>query len=185
MAGVLLGACALSPQEVTVKPLVDVQSQPIGRDRLLSLEVIDRRPRQTFGARGGIYDTAVIAPRGDVAQTVWQALAERLRADQFKVIGAGEAPLAMRVELLRIEYLVNSAPAVGGPLVNEIRVNCAIQASIRNAARAVSGQYQANSARRQLGFPNAADNEAMLNEAIHHTLRQLLQDPAVLKLLAA
>jgi uncharacterized lipoprotein YajG len=88
--GVLLAAelisCALSPQTVAIKPLLNAQSYPLGRGRNLVREVLDQRPKFYFGSRGGVYHTALITPRTDVAQAIRQALAERLSANGFKVV---------------------------------------------------------------------------------------------------
>lgn len=177
----ILAGCALSPQTVAIKPFVDARSQPIGRDRALALDVVDRRPQQAFGNRGGVYATALISPRTDVAQSVRQALAERLQASGFRIAPAGsEAPLALRVDIEKIDYIAHPDQLVGGGLVNEVRIQAAISALARNGGQTLSGQYQANSARRQLGHPKEVDNELFINEVVGETLRQLLHDPKIM-----
>lgn len=176
----LLGGCALSPQTVVITPRIDVQSHPIGRGRALALEVVDQRPARHFGYRGGVYETAVISPHADVAQTIRQAIAERLRASQFEVTSPSDAPLGMRVEIQRIDYV-----ATGEPVITEVRARAAIRVTIRNRERVLTSQYQANSARRVWGPPGESENEAIINEVIGQVLQRMLQDGAVLDLLAA
>lgn len=176
-----LGGCTLSPQTVTITPRIDVQSHPIGRGRTLALEVVDQRPTRHFGYRGGVYETAVISPQTDVAQTIRQAIAERLRASQFVVTTLqSDAPLSMRVGIQRIDYV-----ATGEPMITEVRVRAAIRLTIRNQERVLTSQYQANSARRVLGPPSESANEAFINEVIAQALQRMFQDGAVIDLLAA
>ncbi|MDQ2695570.1 MAG: YajG family lipoprotein [Pseudomonadota bacterium] len=180
VAAMLLGSCALSPQTVALTPRVDAPSQPIGQGRTLALEVVDRRPERNFGSRGGTYQTAVISPRTDVDLAVRQALTERLRASQFNVVPyQPDAPLAMQVEILQIAYQVQE---VG--LLKDIHARSAIQATVRNGPTTLSGRYQANSARRELFWPNETENEAIINEVVGEALKRLFQDQAIVNLLA-
>jgi uncharacterized lipoprotein YajG len=184
--GILLAAeligCALSPQTVAIKPLLNAQSYSIGRGRSLALEVLDQRPTVHFGSRGGVYRTALITPRTDVAQAIRQALAERLSANGFKVVlppPTSVTPLSMRVDIQRIEYI-----ARGDPIVNEVHIKAAIRASTRNGDKILTSQYQANKVRRVLTPPDEVENEIMINEIVAEALQHLLQDKAVLDLLS-
>lgn len=183
-AGALTG-CALSPQTVTLSPLIDVGMPAIGHGRTLSLRVSDQRPQQAFGSRGGIYNgTALITPRNDVAQTLQRALAERLRAAGFRVVGSEETtPLGLAVQIQRIDYRVTQAQGLNGVLVNNAKVTAQLQATVHSGNRSSSGQYRASSVRQVLGYPSAAANDSMINDAVTEALRQLLQDPDLLALL--
>ena len=152
-----LVGCALSPQTVAILPAIDVRAEPIGRGRNILLEVLDQRPQQAIGARGGVYDTATITPRTDVVQGVEQALAERLEASGFNV-GKDDtevvlgSELGLRVAVLSIDYQAQTGAQLGTPLLNEIKLNAEIEATVTNNNNRRSGQYQALSQRRQLGF---------------------------------
>jgi uncharacterized lipoprotein YajG len=184
--GILLAAelisCALSPQTVAIKPLLNAQSYPIGRGKSLALEVLDQRSKVHFGSRGGVYHTALITPRTDVAQAIRQALAERLSANGFKVVlpsSTSVTPLSMRVDIQRIEYI-----ARGDPVVNEVHIKAAIRAFTRNGDKTLTSQYQANKVQRVLIPPDEVENEIMINEIVAEALQHLLQDKAVLDLLS-
>lgn len=180
-----LGGCALSPQTVTLSPLIDVGVPQIGHGRVLALTVTDQRPRQSFGSRGGIYGaTATIRPGGNVAQTLRRALAERLRAAGFRVVaGAASNGLQLAVQIHQIHYQIKQAQGLGGTLVNNVQVTVQINATVHSGSQSSSGQYQASSVRQVLGYPSAADNATMINVAVDRALRQLLQDPQLLSLL--
>lgn len=172
--------CALSPQTLNVRPALDAAAPPIGRGRPLALEVVDARPQPTvFGTRGGIYQTATVGPRNDVAVAVRQALAERLGASGFVLAPAQPGARTLRVELLRIDYR-----AGGEPVVGEVRASCEVRATVDNAGYGYSGNYRANSARQVVGPPGIEDNEAIVNEIIAQTLQRLLADRGLLDALA-
>lgn len=178
---VLAPGCALSPQTVTLKPVVDAPSHPIGRGRELALEVVDLRPNPYFGSRGGIYgETALISPRVEVADTIRRALAERLTASQFVVTPPNpNAPLSIRVEIQRIDYI-----ASGQPIIDEVRTLAAIRAIVRNGDRTLTSQFQANSTRRVAGPPGEVQNETIINEVVEKVLQRLLQDGGIIELLS-
>lgn len=172
--------CALSPQSVQVQPVLDVAVPALGRNRPLALEVVDQRPTPQFGARGGVYTTALISPAGDVAAAVRRALAERLGAAQFQVLPTpAEAPLGLRVEILRVDYR-----ASGEPVVTEVRASAEVRALARNGTRSFTGQYRANSARQVVGPPGDADNQAIINEIITQALQRMLADQGLLDALS-
>jgi uncharacterized lipoprotein len=179
-----LYSCALSPQSIALQPILNVPAEPIGRNRLLAVEVMDQRPQQAFGARGGVYDTALIVPRTDVAQAIHTALTERLRASGFNITHwqPGMEP-SLRVIIKHIDYVMNEAAIIGGPLINEVRVRAVIEAMVSNGGQSRNGEYQASNARRQVGYLTAADNVSILNEVVAQALQQLLQDRDILDLL--
>ena len=172
--------CALSPQTVALTPFINVASHPVGRDRKLALEVVDMRPSPAFGTRGGVYDTAEITPRANVAQVVRQALAERLTASQFVVTAPNPgAPISMRVEILGIFYT-----ASGKPMITEVRAGATVRAITRNGKRTLTSQYEAKSVRQTVGAPSEAENETILNEVLAQALQRMMQDNSIWELLA-
>lgn len=189
-----LGGCALSPQQVLLRPFIDVPADLPGNGRSIKVTVTDDRQQPAFGHRGGVYNTAEITPRGDVAQAVFRALAERLQASRFTVINGaatGEltatapAELELAVQVRQLDYLTRNDLLVGGPLLNEIRLTALLTATARTAGASRSGRYQANSVLRRLGHPSAAENEEMINEVLSQALKQLLLDGQLRAMLAS
>ncbi len=180
LLAVLAAGCALSPQTIGIHPVLDVAAPAIGHGRALALEVVDQRAAADFGARGGVYATATVAPRNEVAGAVRAALAERLQAMQFQLAPPGAAaPVQLRVEVLRIDYR-----ALGEPVVNEVRAGAEVRGVVRNAGFGFTGQYRANSARQVVGPPGGETNEAIVNEILSQALQRLLSDRGVLDALA-
>ncbi|HNG49971.1 MAG TPA: YajG family lipoprotein [Plasticicumulans sp.] len=174
------GGCALSPQTLNIHPSLDVAAPPLGRGRPLMLEVIDARTQPAvFGTRGGVYQTATVGPRNDVAAAVRQALAERLTAAGFVLSAPQPGSRTLRVELLRIDYHASGEPTVG-----EVRTSCEVRAIAGNAASSYSGNYRANSVRQVVGSPGVEDNEQIVNEIISQALQRMLADRGLLETLA-
>ena len=170
-----LAACANAPQQVNLQPFIEAPLSAIGRGRALSLEVVDKRSSPTVGYLAAVGGNPPLVVN-NVQGPLWQALAERLQGTaQFQVSQQAGAPLALRVELVQLDY-----QTAGQPVVSEVRAHALIRASIRNGERTLNGQYQSNSARSVLGPPRAVDNEYLLNEAISRALDRMLSDPQVL-----
>lgn len=187
LAGMLLlQGCALSPQTVTLTPLVDAAVPTVGRGRPMALSVNDARETTAFGSRGGLYgDTALLVPGEDVAQSVRRALAERLTAAGFRVMPGGEAaPHALSVDIRRLSYRLETPPGLAGGVINDARTEAILDAVLTHPAGRHGARYQAGSVRRVVGYPSEADNVALLNEVVAQALRQLLQDPRLQALLA-
>lgn len=174
------GGCALSPQTLNIRPMLDAATPSLGRGRALSLEVVDARAQPAvFGTRGGIYQTATVGPRNDVAAAVQQALAERLAAAGFVPVAVQPGARALRVELLRIDYHASGEPAVG-----EVRAACEVRASVSNTGASYSGNYRASSVRQVVGSPGVEENEKIVNEIIAQALQRMLADRGLLDTLA-
>ena len=179
----IVQGCALSPQSITLNPVLNVTVPPQAQTQTIVLKVLDLRPNKAFGTRGGVYDTALITPRTDVAQTLYRVLAERLQNGNFQLGASDNATLPMlEVRIERIDYGLTSV--IAGGLFNEIKVNALIQATAHNAGRALSGQYQAASTRRVSAYPSAQQNEALLNEVVGRALQSLLADQELLAVLS-
>jgi uncharacterized lipoprotein len=178
--GLIITACALSPQTVTIYPTLHLPSRDIGRGRTIALEVIDARSSQSFGVRGGIYqETSVINPSGEIKVPVRNALATTLHNYRFAVALPGaSAPLAMTVTIEDIRYTPS-----GAPLVNEVRADLALKALCRDGTRQYTGRYTARTSKRVLTAPSAEDNEEIINTVLSKGLESMMTDPGLLDFL--
>ena len=176
-------ACALSPQSITLNPVLNVAVPTQAQTRTITLQVLDLRSNKAFGTRGGVYDTALITPRLEVAQALYRALAERLQSANFQISDTDSTTLPrLEIRIERIDY--GLTPVIAGGLLNEIKVNALIRATVLNDNRVLSGQYQATSARRLNAYPSAQKNETLLNEVIGKALQSLLADQELIALLS-
>jgi len=151
---------------------------------MLALTVLDMRAEKAFGARGGIYATALITPRTEVEQTLRRVIAERLQNGNFQLVDSSQADtttLTLDVRIKRINYSVTER--VAGGLLNDVKVHALFEATARNAERLLSGQYQATATRQFNGYPSAAQNEILLNEVVGKALQGILSDRELLAVL--
>jgi uncharacterized lipoprotein YajG len=176
--------CALSPQSITLRPTLNIAIPALSQSRPLALTVLDERTQKAFGARGGIYATSLITARTEVAQTLRRALTERLQSANFQVLEPSQITgqsAALDVRIQQIDYRVTER-IVGG-LLNEVRVAALFDATARNNGRLHHGEYQAIGTRQFNGYPNAAQNQALLNEIVGKALQGILSEPELLAVL--
>lgn len=174
LAAALLGACALSPQTVTVQPQLETRPQAIGRGRALALMVRDARPAEAFGTRGGIYDeTSFVAPEGDITRPVRAALAGRLSEAGFVVQPPGQAgDIGMEVIIRNIDY-----SASGKPTVREVETRAVLDVVVTDADRTYRGQSKVSESREVLKAPSPEANEKYLNAVLSRALDRVLAHP--------
>ena len=178
---VLLSGCALSPQSVPIRPVISAPSS-LASGQPLIIEVIDNRARDDFGARGGIYQTAVIRPLNNVATAVQQALAVQLAQAGFQPVdagrsGSGDAP-RLQIGIQTIDYRL-----IATGVAQTVEVTVALQASAEQRGRQTHGIYRATNSQQSVNFLTAEQNERLLNQTLSQALQQLLQDRTLLSVL--
>lgn len=180
LGSLLLGGCALSPQTVMLTPLVDVAVPVSGQGRTLRLQVEDIDPDSALGVRGGIYPTATVRPASPVDNAVRRALSERLSSAGFRIVDT-DHPIGLTVTVVELSY--RSVPIGTAASVNDIVVQAILDAEAYNPNRRYGARYRHHRTERVLGYPSATANETLINAVLSETLRQLLQDRALLQLL--
>lgn len=177
LIGILLtSSCALSPQTVQIRPVVEVPAQDIGRGRNIALEVRDLRPTKAFGTRGGVYGTATIDPQGDITVPIRNSLAGTLYNYNFVVVQPGtSAPMKLNVNVDAIRYT-----PMGELVGQKIRTDLTLSVGCHNGKQGYQTRYSANTEKQVVTAPSAEENEAMLNELLSKGLKRMLSDPGLL-----
>jgi uncharacterized lipoprotein len=173
----LISACALSPQEIDVLPVIHVRGDPIARGQRLFLQVADSRKDPSFGTRGGVYAaTSYIQPRGDVALAVHRALSEVLRRYGFELTTQAEAAMGFRVDIESIRYLLS-----GNPILGRVEAESSLNASCQNnGANRYESRYEARLGKAVLTPPSARENERLINAVLSKGLEAMMSDPKLL-----
>ncbi len=174
----LLTGCALSPQTVTLQPVLAIDESNVGQGRTVALDAVDHRADKGLGTRGGIYrDSATISTVDDVAAALRRSMADALGAQGFRVLEAGApADFGMTVGLEGLSYR-----AYGDPVVHTVAIAAKVSNVITRADQRYAASAGVTDTRNVLRAPAPEDNEAYLDDTLAKALEKLLNDPRYLE----
>jgi len=174
-----LGACAISPQAISLNPSITVDKTNIGQGRTLNLSVIDKRPGKALGSRGGIYsDTALVTIAGGPEEPIRQELVGALSGYGFNVIDAANADIDLTIEIEALGY-----QTVGSKYPLLIKNNVLLKAICHNEDSEFISRYSATKEGEVLMPPTTNQNERMINGLVSKALSALVQDQKLLNFL--
>jgi len=175
-----LGACALSPQVVTVDPEVTAPSATAGNGTAVALDVVDARGNPVIGHRGGVYSkTATISTTDDMTATVRRRLSAALENAGYRVVGAGSAPV-LHVEIAGLDYSVNKQE-----VSREVTTVARINAVFRKGNKTYNNTYTVTRHKKMLFAPGEDENAKLINATLAAALQRLLDDNELLGLINA
>jgi len=178
----ILGGCALSPQKLSPRPVVDTdrlslqtQGQPI------RLVVVDGRTEQEIGTRGGIYGNTsyLTLPTNDILPKLKSQVDRGLRVLGF-VPGEDRNAPQLTVTLTMVDY-----QAVRSGINSQSNVRASLSAQTESGNRRYQGIYTATLSR---NFPNSPDkraNDQLLTQVLSDALDRLFADKGMLQELFA
>lgn len=177
LAGTLIPACALSPQEIEVLPIIDVGENRIAQGQRVLLHVADSRKDLSFGARGGVYaETSLIHPRGDVALALRNAVSGALRRYGFTPTDEADSTTGkLAVDIDKLRYLPS-----GNPAVRHIDTESSLTALCTNGANRFESRYEARLGKDVLTAPSANENESLINAVLSKALQAMMTDRGLL-----
>jgi len=172
----LLGGCALSPQQLSPEPRVDTdrlrlqaQGQPV------RLVVVDGRTQQIIGTRGGLYAATsnLILPSADIVPKLKSQVDRGLRLLGFVPSESPAAP-QLTVTLTLVDY-----QALRSGINAESSVRASLVAEAQNRTRRYKGAYTATMTR---SFPNSPDkraNNQLLTQVLSDALDRMFSDQGI------
>jgi len=173
LVGLVLGGCAVSPQQVEVRPSLPLDADTWGRSLPVAVQVEDRREETILGSRGGIYgESSTVTVSNDLGLAVGRAVNAYLATQGFQTNAAGEGATRLRIT---VEELTYEAPDTR--LGQETRLTAALRAEARRDGQAVNGRYQAEAVHRSVNRPGAETNQRWINQVLSDVLRRMLDDP--------
>ena len=185
---VALSACAVAlselyqePQQVALKPELALEPKAIGAARALVLEVVDRRPKNILGYRGGVDPTtAPIYPQPSVAEAVRNSVTAALARYDF-VVHSPSSPASIRIRVVieRLEYATNHEY-----WPTSMTTSGAAKLICRNGGKYYSNRYTAEYREGLKWPPGEAAIANSVNETLSQMLSRLLSDPGLLEVLA-
>lgn len=173
-AGLFTSGCALSPQSVTLMPTADISRAPYGKQRFAVVEVLDQRPSEVLGTRGGIYkDSSEIKLTKEMLTPLVTSTENILGQLGFKVGRAGaDEPVAFTVIVADLVYTSPNkiyANKVNGAI--ELKLN------VVDGGRTFSSSFKTNSTESFALVPSEEKNSVILNKMFSDTLEKLFNDP--------
>lgn len=176
----LLGGCALSPQQVLVHPKVRVPSSNQGHNLPVKVIAVDARGKQAFGSRGGVYsDTATIGPSNDVRQALADAVRQGLQSLGFNAYNPGDNATSLEVRLNKLDYVPS-----GNSVVHKVTVSLELDAIAKRGDTTHTATYKTSINHKSPFPPSQADNQKMINDILSQGIQDMLQDPKMVAFLA-
>lgn len=173
-----LAACAYSPQQVTIKPQINIADESYGNGRSIAVSGEDGREKKVLGTRGGIYEeTSTITLANDMTKAIVTAAKAKLATQGFNVNSAdSDATLKLVVE----ELTYDLPESVG----KKVDLFCVIRVEAQAGTETYTGKYRTGSTVQTVFTPTMARNEAMINELISDTLVRAFSDPKLIAFLS-
>ncbi len=169
----LMVACAISPQQLTVTPVLAMDGEAYGNSRPVNLAVEDRRASKDIGSLGGVYaDTSNITIGNDVNQAVLAAAKGKMAALGFNVNSGEVNVTTMTIVLKEINY-----KPLNTSMGNKIEAEVVMLAELNSQGEGFTGRYKSKTTRQYVSAPDAEDNSKMLTELISETMDRMFVDP--------
>jgi uncharacterized lipoprotein len=180
VSSLTLVGCAHSPQSLSPQPKLNAQLAAVGRGQPVTVRVVDGRPSQTLGTRGGLYpETSSITVSGQQLLPQLQAQAEAaVRLLGFTPTTGGNGP-QLTVTLADLKY---QSPKEG-MYVTEASISSTFRADVQNNGRSYSGRYAASLDQRFGMAPNEETNTKLVSDVLSDALTRLFQDQTIGKIL--
>lgn len=170
---ITLMACAHSPQQVTVNPVLSMSGEPYGNNRPINVAVDDRRQSKTIGSRGGVYSsTSVITIHNDIDQAILAAAKGKLAVLGFNVNSGTSDATTMTIVIDDISY-----QPINTSIGNNIEVQAVMLSELKSQNEGFTGRYSSKVQRQTLMAPDEEDNSKMLSELISTTMNRMFADP--------
>lgn len=177
LLALLVTACALSPQQVTIKPTLEQSNGNIGEGRTLFIEVVDARESNAIGSRGGMYkSTSLITLANDLPTAIRDAATRQFREMGFVVQAAPGASADIRIFVDKLSYSDPDTSAVGF----DVALESVLRVEAKQNGDKYGGRYQVKTNKTYATVPGRDRNEEMINEALSGALQRLFNDPKLL-----
>ena len=172
LISVILSSCALSPQTVSIVPVIDIKEAGTGQDTRLAIEVRDTRQGNIIGYRGGIYDTAAISTRGDITGPIHKELVHAFSAIGFTVVNKGDSSDSSLVaELQELNYKIQQKN-----LIRTVEIFAVMKAQAVKGTKTVTQNIEDRFTKNYPKSPSTGENEKLINDIISRLLQRIVQD---------
>ena len=168
-----LAACAYSPQQITINPVINTAAENYGNGRAVNVSVEDGREVKVLGSRGGIYkDTSVITIANSMTDAIASAARAKLAVQGFNTNSGLAEAAQVKIIVDQLSYDVPEQ-SVG----KKVKLSAVLKLDVSAGGQSYQGRYKSDSERQTVVTPRMAQNEEMINTLISDTLARLFSDP--------
>lgn len=174
-----LGGCALSPQNVTIAPEVQLASDPVKLDGPVTVTAFDERVTPWIGTRGGVYkESNRIGIANSLQDAVKLAVEKSLLEQGMQPGSSAEAP-QFQVYVDTLEYTV---PASN--YITKVDLKASIRVTVRAGSKFYQGSYSAADSQRVMKAPSDESNAQMINDILGKAIARAFEDPGLMRFMA-
>ena len=178
--GVLLPACALTPQHLHLEPTVAVKSEPVASGATVAVSVEDRRTDSKLGEVGDPNTQMVeVSLTEDFKPRLYEEVQKVLTGLGFNVVPAGEeADRSLQIDVRRLEL-----SSVKQPFVFDTELRAELGAVATSGPDTYDRLYYVRTRKETAGPPYLKDSNALINTAVSQALQDMLSDERLLDVL--
>lgn len=176
----LSAGCALSPQQVRIKPELNTAVVSVGAQQPINVQVRDHRSTTVIGSRGGVYgDTSTIEIGNDWATETAYALSGALVRWEFRPVVNGRDPQAadFTVSLDELSYTPDRAVA------GKAAISAVVSLEVHRGNSTWRGKYSASGEMGYVTVPSESENSENINKVLNLALQKMFEDEGLVKFL--
>ncbi|WXL26906.1 YajG family lipoprotein [Ectopseudomonas mendocina] len=177
VASISLVGCAHSPQQLSPEPKLNTPLTAVGHGQPVVVKVVDGRPSQVLGTRGGLYpETSAISVSSNAVVPKLQAQAEMA----VRLLGFTPTPNAYNAPQLTLTLAELKYQSPKDKLyVTEADMTANIRVDVQNSSRRYTGRYGASLNQRFGMAPNQATNNKLVSDVLSDALTRAFKDPTI------
>lgn len=175
LAVCLMAACAHSPQQLVIKPVIDSAGERYGNGRAVVVSVEDARTSKEIGSRGGAYEkSSVITIKNDLSDAIARVVEAKLATQGFSINSGAADAATLKIIVDTLSYVI---PKEG--VAKKVQLEAVVLTELKAGNETYSSRYKTNFEKQTVVTPTMSANEAMINQLLSNTLARIFEDPKV------
>lgn len=179
----LLCSCALTHQDLILRPDVNVAKSDIGKGRAVKFKTVDERNSSVVGSRGvkGFASADIVVTTQDATAVIQTTLVDGLKQKGFSpILQEGSFNYGLRVDIRNLEYGITP-----GIITGTLRTEAVLKATCTVDGKNLYDQmYRGEETDWILVAQFSESNEKYINSALSKAIQNLLDDPKLQECLA-
>ncbi len=167
---VLLGGCALSPQEIDVSPRININAAQSVASKPINVTVFDQRSISLIGSRGGVYsETSSLSTNDSFTLSIQSSVELALRQMGFKITDSQEA-IQLQVYIDQLSYEVPEG------YVSQVDLRAVTRVVIKKGSETFTGKYSSDIQQKLITAPSNKKNVELVNQVLSDVMGRAFND---------